>query len=100
MNIYYCREGEKPVNSAVASLRFERSDGESNATIYIDHVPVAYLSSYGTLNLLPMEVGDGFRGGGDIKDVEYLESKGILLDRKPHRWNKQGFWEYYIKVED
>lgn len=100
MTIYYYEKEEKPVNSAVASLKFERYEGDSNATIYIDHLPVAFLSSYGTLTLLPFEVGEGFHNGGEIEAVKYLETKGVLLDKKPHRWNKEGYWEYYIKVEN
>ncbi|SRR5260221_165861 len=69
------------INEAVTpSIKFSDSDGYMDATIYIDHVPIAYFDTdTGGLNLVAFETGSYYTSDGDMEEIKYLESKGIIL---------------------
>ncbi len=97
MSIYYVKEVEDK-HMVVPSLKFETDDGDSWATLYIDHIPVAYFCNRdGTLNLLSIEIGP-FTGGDQSNNKDYLESKGFKLIEKPHSYG-EAYRNYYINVE-
>jgi hypothetical protein len=100
MTINFVPKGSKDLAVRVeTSLEFETADGETTAVVYLDHIAVGYFSNDGAFVLLPLEVGPGFTNGGEIEDVNYLEERGFKLDKQPHRWGKQDYYEYFISIE-
>lgn len=79
-------------------LKFESEGGYDDCTLYLDHVAVAYFDTRnGALNLLPLEVFPD-DANDERHDVKYLQDRGVELEKKPHHWGKEGYWEYFLKI--
>lgn len=83
MKIDFVPNIQEVTTRVIPSIKFHDNDGYKDATIYIDHVAIAYFNSNtGGIIALQFETGDAYLGGGDIKAVEYLQRKGFSLDKK------------------
>lgn len=70
-----------PVETLTVEMRYD-DDGEGGTipSIYYDHICVAYISDVdGAINALTLETGP-YSCGGQIKEVEYLKARGVLLE--------------------
>lgn len=99
MTIDFVPEGYEDKRTRVTpSIKFSTGDdGYKDATIYVDHIAVAFFDfQTGGLTLLPIEVSPSW---GD-EDLKYLESKGFKLNKQPHPWGKENYWVYYIQINE
>ena len=95
--IDFVPENYKPSERVTPSIKFHVDGEYRDATIYIDDIAVAFFdSSNGGLTLLPIEVGPN--DWGSVDDLKYLQDRGFSLDKKKHRWQKKGYYEYYIQI--
>lgn len=99
MTIDFIEEEFRDNPQIIPSLKFSADGEHRDCSLYLDDILVAYFdNTTGGLCLMPLEVGSGFTGGGDWDNIKHLESRGVKFDKVPHRWNKEGYWEYYIQV--
>lgn len=90
----------KPPHSVTPHIVFTHEEGYYDATIYIDHVAVAYFDyTSGGISLLPFEVGTSDKVfNDDSQAVEYLKSRGFKLTKKKDVNRGKGFYIYTIKI--
>ena len=94
--ISFVSKDYKPPSTVTPRIEFFSEDGFEYATIYIDHVAVAYFNELtGGLTLLELEVGP-YTGGDESEKVRYLEDRGFQLDKKDG--HAENYYFYTIKV--
>ncbi len=77
-------------------IEFSYDDGYYNATIYYDHVAIAYFNNdTGGISLIDFETGP-YVGKDNEEDVKYLKSKGVELQEE--EGHALGFKLYRIRL--
>lgn len=101
MTIDFINKNSKINDRLSPTIKFEHIGEYYDATICLDDIPVAYFdNSTGGLCLVPFEIGPHLVDGGDAKDVDYLESRGVIFNVSERRSSGKTVYEYRIKVDE
>lgn len=97
MTIEWVPSGKVNNPRITPSIKFDELDDYYDATIYYDHIAVAYFAGDGSIKALPLECGP-YTSGGEEESVQYLKDHGVELIKLPTGKDDKAYTNWCIKL--